>query len=321
MSPIDADATCLDLIVELERSGDPGHRHLSGGAQPYAHGLAALRGGRATCAGSSSPSRPKASGLAETVEGLRTIRRGETSRSIALPRLSGDPRSRWRQAPLPLDPDLRARSHARTRLTSATIRWYEQGLPHVWLPYCQMKVAPPPLPVVRTRGCRIILADGRELIDGIASWWSVCHGYNHPHIREACQRQLATMPHVMFGGLAHEPAFDAGHAAHGDGPAGADPRLLRGFGVDRRRGRAQDRAAILAQQRPAREGRFLCFADGYHGDTFGAMAVSDPERSMHKAFRQCLGPASSSSMSRPTQMRSAQLDEFLGRHWRTRWRR
>ena len=63
--------------------------------------------------------------------------------------------------------------------------WYEQGLPHVWLPYCQMQVAPPPLPVVRTHGCRIVLADGRELIDGIASWWSVCHGYNHPHIREA----------------------------------------------------------------------------------------------------------------------------------------
>ena len=85
--------------------------------------------------------------------------------------------------------------------------WYEQGLPHVWLPYCQMQVAPPPLPVVRTQGCRIVLADGRELIDGIASWWSVCHGYNHPHIREAVERQLATMPHVMFGGLAHEPAF------------------------------------------------------------------------------------------------------------------
>ena len=82
-----------------------------------------------------------------------------------------------------------------------------RGSPHVWLPYCQMKVAPPPLPVVRTEGCRIILADGRELIDGIASWWSVCHGYNHPHIRRAVERELATMPHVMFGGLSHEPAF------------------------------------------------------------------------------------------------------------------
>ena len=64
-----------------------------------------------------------------------------------------------------------------------------------------------PLPVVRTHGCRIVLADGRELIDGIASWWSVCHGYNHPHILECVARQLATMPHVMFGGLVHEPAL------------------------------------------------------------------------------------------------------------------
>ncbi len=63
------------------------------------------------------------------------------------------------------------------------------------------------LPVARTQGCRIVLADGRELIDGIASWWTACHGYNHPHIRAAVERQLAGMPHVMFGGLAHEQAL------------------------------------------------------------------------------------------------------------------
>ena len=85
--------------------------------------------------------------------------------------------------------------------------WYQAGLAHVWLPYAQMKTARPPLPVVRTEGCRIVLADGRELIDGIASWWTACHGYNHPHIREAVERQLALMPHVMFGGLAHEQAL------------------------------------------------------------------------------------------------------------------
>ena len=85
--------------------------------------------------------------------------------------------------------------------------WYEAGLDHIWLPYAQMKTARPPLPVVRTEGCRIVLADGRELIDGIASWWTACHGYNHPHIRAAVERQLAAMPHVMFGGLVHEPAL------------------------------------------------------------------------------------------------------------------
>ena len=70
-----------------------------------------------------------------------------------------------------------------------------------------MKTASPPLPSPRTQGCRIVLADGRELIDGVASWWTACHGYNHPHIRAAVERQLARMPHVMFGGLVHEPAL------------------------------------------------------------------------------------------------------------------
>src|ERR671915_53900 len=90
---------------------------------------------------------------------------------------------------------------------TAAPAWLARGLPHVWLPYAQMKTAAPPLPVVRTDGCRITLADGRELIDGIASWWTACHGYNHPHIRQAVERQLAIMPHVMFGGLAHEPTL------------------------------------------------------------------------------------------------------------------
>ena len=61
--------------------------------------------------------------------------------------------------------------------------WYASGPRHIWLPYAQMKTAPAPLPVVRTQGTRIHLADGRELVDGIASWWTACHGYNHPHIR------------------------------------------------------------------------------------------------------------------------------------------
>ncbi len=85
--------------------------------------------------------------------------------------------------------------------------WYAAGLDHIWLPYAQMKTAAPPLAVAATQGSRIMLADGRELIDGIASWWTACHGYNHPHIRAAVERQLAQMPHVMFGGLVHEPAL------------------------------------------------------------------------------------------------------------------
>src|SRR6202167_6813219 len=82
----------------------------------------------------------------------------------------------------------------------------EDGLDHLWAPYAEMKTAQPPLAVARTEGCRIHLADGRVLIDGIASWWTACHGYNHPHIRETVQRQLEIMPHVMMAGLAHEQA-------------------------------------------------------------------------------------------------------------------
>ncbi|HZD27980.1 MAG TPA: aminotransferase class III-fold pyridoxal phosphate-dependent enzyme, partial [Xanthobacteraceae bacterium] len=94
-----------------------------------------------------------------------------------------------------------------SRKKGAQETWYEAGLAHVWLPYAQMKTGRAPLPVARTHGSRIVLADGRELIDGIASWWTACHGYNHPHIRQAVERQLALMPHVMFGGLVHEQAL------------------------------------------------------------------------------------------------------------------
>jgi adenosylmethionine-8-amino-7-oxononanoate aminotransferase len=151
-----------------------------------------------------------------------------------------------------------------------------------------MKVAPPPLPVVRTHGCRIVLADGRELIDGIASWWSACHGYNHPYIREAVERQLATMPHVMFGGLAHEPALTLAARLSAMAPDG----LTRVFFADSG-SIAVEIALKIALQYWLNTGRnrkdhFICFSDGYHGDTFGAMAISDPARSMHKAFREIL---------------------------------
>src|SRR6266849_5621629 len=94
-----------------------------------------------------------------------------------------------------------------TSKNSMTPGWYAEGLAHIWMPYAQMKTMSPPFPVVHTHGSRIILADGRELIDGIASWWTACHGYNHPHIRAAVERQLKALPHVMFGGLVHEQAL------------------------------------------------------------------------------------------------------------------
>jgi adenosylmethionine-8-amino-7-oxononanoate aminotransferase len=195
--------------------------------------------------------------------------------------------------------------------TPEATEWYDRGLPHVWLPYCQMKVAPPPLPVVRTHGCRIVLADGRELIDGIASWWSVCHGYNHPHIREAVERQLATMPHVMFGGLVHEPALRLATRL----TAMAPPGLSRVFFADSG-SIAVEIALKMALQYWQNKGqprktKFVCFTDGYHGDTLGAMTVSDPERSMHVAFRGYLPPNFVFDVPLGAAAR-ADLDRFLG---------
>ncbi|MCE2927708.1 MAG: adenosylmethionine--8-amino-7-oxononanoate transaminase [Rickettsiales bacterium] len=160
--------------------------------------------------------------------------------------------------------------------------WFE-GLDHIWLPYTQMKIAPKPQAVVATDGCRIKLADGRELIDGIASWWSACHGYNHPHIVHAMQKQLEIMPHVMFGGLVHEPALTLAKRLS------AMTGLPRVFFADSG-SVAVEIALKMALQywrikgKPNKD-RFLCFRDGYHGDTLGAMSVSDPQRSLHKAFQ------------------------------------
>jgi adenosylmethionine-8-amino-7-oxononanoate aminotransferase len=168
-------------------------------------------------------------------------------------------------------------------LRGELVDWYASGLPHVWLPYTQMKIAPPPLPVVGTQGCKIILADGRELIDGIASWWTACHGYNHPHIVAAIEKQLHIMPHVMFGGLVHEGALTLARRLC------AQTGMHRAFFADSGSVAVEVALKIALQYwrnkgKPQKD-RFVCFKDGYHGDTLGAMSVSDPEKSLHKAFR------------------------------------
>ena len=166
--------------------------------------------------------------------------------------------------------------------------WYEAGLDHVWLPYTQMKVAPPPLAVARTEGCRIVLADGRELIDGIAAWWTACHGYNHQHIRQAVERQLSVMPHVMFGGLVHEQALTLAQRLTALLPGDLDRVFFSESGSV-----AVEIAMKMAQQYWINRGepnktKFVTFKGGYHGDTTGAMAVSDPDAGMHDVFRGLL---------------------------------
>jgi len=162
--------------------------------------------------------------------------------------------------------------------------WYAAGLEHVWLPYAQMKTAAAPLPVVRTQGSRIVLADGRVLIDGIASWWTACHGYNQSHIRHAVAKQLKQMPHVMFGGLAHEPALTLARRLAALLPGD----LSRVFFSDSGSVAVEVALKMAAQywinRGVKRRSQFVAFKGGYHGDTTGAMAVSDAEGGMHALF-------------------------------------
>ena len=162
--------------------------------------------------------------------------------------------------------------------------WLTPGLAHLWLPYTQMQTAAPPLPVVASDGVRLRLADGRELIDGISSWWTACHGYKHPHIRAAVEAQLATLPHVMFAGLVHEPAARLAQRLAallpGDlervfftesGSVAVEVALKMAIQYWRNKGQAQKR-------------RIVYFRHAYHGDTFATMALCDPEEGMHTLF-------------------------------------
>jgi len=159
------------------------------------------------------------------------------------------------------------------------------GLEHIWLPYAQMKTTAPPLPVVRTQGSRIVLADGRELIDGIASWWTACHGYNQPHIRHTVAKQLKQMPHVMFGGLAHEPAVILARRLAALLPGDLSRVFFSDSGSVAIEVALKMAAQYWINQGQGERTQFVAFKDGYHGDTTGAMAVSDPHAGMHSIYR------------------------------------
>jgi adenosylmethionine-8-amino-7-oxononanoate aminotransferase len=166
--------------------------------------------------------------------------------------------------------------------------WFGAGMSHIWLPYAQMKIAGDPLPVVATQGSRILLADGRELIDGVASWWTACHGYNHPHIADAVRRQLDAMPHVMFGGLVHEGALTLACRLAALMPKGLDRVFFSDSGSVSVEIALKMAVQYWRNKGEPRRTRFVAFKGSYHGDTTGAMAVSDPVESMHRAFARLL---------------------------------
>lgn len=155
---------------------------------------------------------------------------------------------------------------------------------HVWHPYAAMPAAGAPLLVDSAEGVRLRLADGRELIDGMASWWCAIHGYRHPRLDAAARDQLDRMAHVMFGGLTHAPAVELARRLVALTPDGLEHVFFADSGSV-----SVEVAIKMALQyqrsrgRPEKQ-RLLALRGGYHGDTFGAMAVCDPVGGMHHLF-------------------------------------
>tara|TARA_R110000868_G_scaffold161369_3_gene391607 strand:- start:19 stop:1302 length:1284 start_codon:yes stop_codon:yes gene_type:complete len=190
---------------------------------------------------------------------------------------------------------------------------------HLWRPYTQMKTTPAALPVTSAEGVRLHLADGRTLIDGISSWWTVCHGYRHPHIIEAVKDQLDRVPHVMLGGLTHDPAERLAARLAALAPGDLNHVFFCESGSV-----SVEIAMKMAIQYWINQGilgrtRFVAFRGGYHGDTIATMSVCDPDEGMHSLFAGSLPhqiiadlPVDAGSRARFEALLDAQAGEIAG---------
>ncbi|MCU7842530.1 MAG: adenosylmethionine--8-amino-7-oxononanoate transaminase [Candidatus Thiodiazotropha sp. (ex Monitilora ramsayi)] len=166
--------------------------------------------------------------------------------------------------------------------------WIAFDKQHVWHPYSAIGADLPTYPVVGAKGVRLRLADGRELIDGMSSWWCAIHGYNHPQMNQAIRAQLDEMAHVMFGGLTHPPAVALARKLVEITPATLQTVFFSDSGSV-----SVEVAMKMAIQYwhdkgvPAKQ-HFLTIRKGYHGDTFGAMSVCDPVTGMHSLFADAM---------------------------------
>ena len=183
---------------------------------------------------------------------------------------------------------------------------------HVWHPYASVLEAAPLFEVVAARGCRLTLADGREVVDGMSSWWAAIHGYRHPELDAALHAQVDRFAHVMFGGLTHAPAVELAELLVEITP----PELTRVFFADSG-SVAVEVAVKMALQYWQGRGRptrnvLLTIRGGYHGDTAGAMSVCDPVTGMHSLFTDYVAQQRFVSRPRPTydeDVRDDDLDE------------
>ncbi len=157
-------------------------------------------------------------------------------------------------------------------------------LRHIWHPYTSMSNPLPAYPIVSAKGVELTLANGKQLIDGMSSWWAAIHGYNHPELNTAVTEQLAAMSHVMFGGITHPPAVALCRKLLAITPAPLECIFLADSGSV-----AVEVAIKMAlqywQAKGEKRQRIVALKRGYHGDTFGAMSVCDPDNSMHSLYK------------------------------------
>ncbi|UDG81161.1 Adenosylmethionine-8-amino-7-oxononanoate aminotransferase [Candidatus Hartigia pinicola] len=158
---------------------------------------------------------------------------------------------------------------------------------HIWHPYTSMSQPIPTYPIVKAQGSELIMADGKKLVDGMSSWWAAIHGYNHHVLNQAVIEQLQKMSHVMFGGLTHPAAISVCRQLVEITPKPLECVFLADSGSV-----AVEVALKMAlqywQAKGEKRQQILTLRHGYHGDTFGAMAVCCPENSMHSLYKGCL---------------------------------